>query len=50
MKRKVVLIILVILVNVLWINAINMTNSFVSRHNIVINTGTKNNNNKKYNG
>lgn len=49
MKRKVVLIILVILVNVLWINAINITNSFVSRNNIVINTGTKNNNNKNPN-
>lgn len=49
MKRKVVLIILVVLVNVLWINAINITNSFVSRNNIVINTGTKNNNNKNPN-
>lgn len=44
MKRKILLIILVILVNVLWINAISVTNKFVTKHHIVINTGKNNNN------
>ncbi len=46
MKRKVVLIVLVFLINILWINAINVTNSFVSNREIIINTGTKINNNE----
>ena len=44
MKRKILLIILVILVNFLWINAISVTNKFVTKHHIVINTGKNNNN------
>lgn len=41
MKRKIVLIILVLGLNYVWINMINITNKFVSHHNIVIETKTK---------
>ena len=36
MKRKLILIILVFLFNILWVNAISVTNSFVKNNDIVI--------------
>lgn len=36
MKRKVVLIILVFLLNIIWVNAISVTNSLASHYNIII--------------
>ena len=38
MKRKVFLIILVFLINILWVNAIGVTNKLSEKYNIVINT------------
>ena len=41
MKRKIILIVLVLLSNVLWINAISLTNNLASHYNIVIHTKQK---------
>ena len=43
MKRKIILILFVLIINVLWVNGITITNKFVNHHNIVIKTGTKTN-------
>ena len=48
MKRKIILIIIVFLFNIIWVNAISITNSLASHYNIVIKTKPKtslNNNN-----
>ena len=45
MKRKVFLIILVFLINILWVNAIGVTNKLSEKYNIVINTKNPNKNN-----
>ena len=49
MKRKVFLIILVFLVNILWVNAIGVTNKLSDKYNIVINTKNPNKNNNNPN-
>lgn len=49
MKRKIILIIFVLVINVLWVNGITITNKLVSHYNIVIKTGTKNNSSSKPN-
>ena len=41
MKRKIILIVLVLLFNVLWINAISLTNNLASHYNIIIHTKQK---------
>ena len=41
MKRKILLIILVFMLNILWVNAISITNGLASRYNIVIETKQK---------
>ena len=41
MKRKIILIILVFLLNMVWVNAITVTNNFVSKNNIVIKISEK---------
>ena len=45
MKRKIILIIVVLLFNVLWINAISLTNDLASHYNLVIETKEKSLNN-----
>ena len=49
MKRKVFLIILVFLINILWVNAIGVTNKLSEKYNIVINTKNPNKNNNNPN-
>lgn len=44
MKRKIVLIILIFLFNVIWVNAISVTNKLVSHYNLVIVTKKNNTN------
>ena len=41
MKRKIILIILVFAFNIVWVNAITLTNSLASEYNIVIKTTKK---------
>ena len=41
MKRKIILIIFVFILNILWVNAISVTNSLASHYNIVIETKRK---------
>ncbi len=41
MKRKIILIILVFAFNIVWVNAITLTNSLASEYNIVIRTTKK---------
>lgn len=43
MKRKIILIIIVFLFNIVWVNAISITNSLASHYNIVIKTKPKTN-------
>lgn len=43
MKRKIILIAVVFLFNILWVNAISVTNSLASHYNIVIHTKQKSN-------
>ena len=43
MKRKIILVILVFLFNMIWVNAITVTNSFVSHNNLVIKIKQKTN-------
>lgn len=43
MKRKIVLIIFVFLFNVIWVNAISVTNTLASHYNIVIKTNNQTN-------
>lgn len=43
MKRKIILIILVFLFNIIWVNAITVTNKLASHYNIVIKTKPKTN-------
>ena len=38
MKRKVILVVLVFLFNIIWVNAISVTNKLASSHNIIIRT------------
>ena len=38
MKRKIILIILVFLLNIVWVNAISITNSLASHYDFVIKT------------
>lgn len=40
MKRKIILIVLVFLFNIVWVNAISITNNLASHYNIVIKTKT----------
>lgn len=42
MKRKIVLIIFVFLFNIIWVNAISLTNNLASRYNFIIDTGNNN--------
>lgn len=42
MKRKIFLVVLVFLFNIVWVNAINVTNSLASHYNIVIVTKKNN--------
>ena len=42
MKRKVFLIVIVFLFNIIWVNAINVTNSLTSHYNIIIVTKKNN--------
>lgn len=41
MKRKIILIVLVFLLNVLWVNAISLTNNLATHYNFVIHTKEK---------
>ena len=43
MKRKIVLIIVIFLFNVLWVNAISITNKFVANNNLIIKIKQKTN-------
>lgn len=43
MKRKIILIILVFLFNIIWVNAISVTNALASHYNIIIKTDNKTN-------
>ncbi len=43
MKRKIILIVLVFTLNIIWVNAISVTNSLASHYNIVIKTKKKTN-------
>lgn len=43
MKRKIVLVILVFIFNVIWINAISITNSFAANNNLIIKIKQKTN-------
>ena len=43
MKRKVILIILVFIFNIIWINAISITNSFAASNNLIIKIKQKTN-------
>jgi len=43
MKRKILLIILVFMFNMIWVNAITVTNGFVSKNNLVIKIKQKTN-------
>ena len=43
MKRKLILIIFVFLFNIVWVNAISITNKLASHYNIVIKTTNQNN-------
>lgn len=43
MKRKIILIVFVFLFNILWVNAISVTNNLASHYNIVIHTKQKSN-------
>ena len=43
MKRKIVLIIFVFLLNIIWVNAISVTNSLASHYNLVIKTTNQTN-------
>ena len=43
MKRKLILIIFVFLFNIIWVNAISVTNKLASHYNIVIKTTNQNN-------
>lgn len=45
MKRKIILIIFVFLFNILWVNAISLTNNLSSHYNFIIKTGSAGNNN-----
>lgn len=43
MKRKIILIIMVFLFNILWVNAISVTNTLASHYNLVIKTNKQTN-------
>ena len=43
MKRKIILIIFVFLFNILWVNAISLTNDLTSHYNLIIETKEKSN-------
>ena len=43
MKRKIILIILVFIFNIIWVNAISITNNFASKNNIIIKIKQKTN-------
>ena len=45
MKRKIILIIVVFLFNILWVNAISLTNNLTSHYNLIIETKEKKNQN-----
>lgn len=45
MKRKIILVIFIFLFNILWVNAINVTNKFTSKYNLIIDTNKTNLNN-----
>ena len=45
MKRKIILVIFVFLFNILWVNAISLTNDLTSHYNLVIETKEKKNQN-----